>query len=79
METAIVKTEENKVHERTDLSFLIKNATRPVSKGINISKTGIIKSILKFWNWEILKLTRFRLFLFLHFAILVPLEAGGKF
>lgn len=42
METVIVKTEENKVHERTDLSFFIKNATSPVSKGINISKTAII-------------------------------------
>ena len=47
METASVTTEENKAHDRTDFSFLIKKATRPVSKGINISKTGIIANSLK--------------------------------
>ena len=42
METATVSIEESKAHKRTDFSFLIKNAARPVSKGINMSKTGII-------------------------------------
>jgi hypothetical protein len=42
METVKVKRAENKAHERTELSFFIKNAASPVSNGINISKTGIM-------------------------------------
>ena len=42
-----VTKEENKAHERAALSFLMKKAAKPVSKGTNMSKTGIIALIPK--------------------------------
>src|SRR5882724_8376247 len=41
--TIIVSTEENNDQLLEALSFFIKNPSSPLSKGININKTGIIK------------------------------------
>src|SRR5256885_14560923 len=47
-ETTSVSSEENKAQYRDCFSFLKKKVTNPVSRGINISKTGTIIIIGQF-------------------------------